>query len=97
MSPIDFQSASPQAGAIIWLWNVCAWVCGLILAVVTGNRKLEIAWTVGPLLLVAFLFVAGIVTARSRPARAACARYRRYRPSMVVGDPLSRCERNYRQ
>ncbi len=30
-----------------------------------GNRKLEIAWTAGALLIVAFLFVASVVTARA--------------------------------
>jgi cytochrome c oxidase subunit 2 len=36
-----------------------------------GNRKIEIAWTVGPILLVTFLFISGVLTARAvdHPAR----------------------------
>ena len=79
--------ASPEGSAILRLWNVSIWVCGLVLAIVTtsigyiivrfrkrddaeprqitGNTKLEIAWTVGPVLLVTLLFVLSIMTARA--------------------------------
>ncbi len=30
-----FQPASSQADALLWLWNVCTWICCFILAVVT--------------------------------------------------------------
>ena len=82
-----YNPASPQAHAILSLWNICLCICGLVLAVVTGsilyiivrfrrrgesepsaatgNRKLEIAWTAGPILLVSLLFVLSIVTARA--------------------------------
>jgi cytochrome c oxidase subunit II len=30
-----FNPASPQAAELLWLWNVCMWVCGFILAAVT--------------------------------------------------------------
>ncbi|HTX33923.1 MAG TPA: cytochrome c oxidase subunit II [Bryobacteraceae bacterium] len=87
--------ASPQAVALLSVWNVCFWVCGLILAVVTiailyimirfrrrdasepvqttGNQKIEIAWTIVPILLVTFLFALGVVAARAvdRPIRRA--------------------------
>ncbi len=32
-----FNPASPQAAELLWLWNVCMWVCGFILAVVTTS------------------------------------------------------------
>lgn len=79
--------ASPEAAHLLWLWDVCMWVCGLLLAAVTlsilyivvrfkrrdgyeppqttGNRRLEIAWTVVPLGLVSLLFVSSITTARA--------------------------------
>ena len=87
--------ASSQADALLSLWNAAAWVCGLILALVTvailyiiirfrqrdarepmqtsGNRNLEIAWTIVPILLVTFLFVSDILAARvvDRPVRRA--------------------------
>ncbi|HEX3743597.1 MAG TPA: cytochrome c oxidase subunit II [Bryobacteraceae bacterium] len=85
--------ASPQASDLLWLWDVCWWVCIAILTVVTaallyipfrfrrrdnreppqiaGNKRLEIAWTVVPILLVTFLFVSSVLTARAvdRPVR----------------------------
>lgn len=30
-----FDPASPQAGQMLWLWDVCMWVCGFVLACVT--------------------------------------------------------------
>lgn len=30
-----FNPASPQATELLWLWNVCMWVCGFVLAAVT--------------------------------------------------------------
>ena len=30
-----FNPASPQASELLWLWNVCMWVCGFVLAAVT--------------------------------------------------------------
>jgi cytochrome c oxidase subunit 2 len=30
-----FDPASPQAGKLLWLWNVCMWVCGFVLVCVT--------------------------------------------------------------
>ena len=82
-----FNPASPQATELLWLWNVCMWVCGFVLAAVTlpmlyiiiryrqrgndeprqvsGNKNLEIVWTLIPLALVAFLFVVSITTARA--------------------------------
>lgn len=32
-----FNPASPEAGNLLWLWDVCMWICGFILAVVTGS------------------------------------------------------------
>jgi cytochrome c oxidase subunit 2 len=82
-----FNPASPQASELLWLWNVCMWVCGFVLAAVTlpmlyiiiryrqrgndeprqvsGNKNLEIIWTLIPLALVGFLFVLSITTARA--------------------------------
>jgi cytochrome c oxidase subunit 2 len=30
-----FDPASPQAAQLLWLWNICMWVCGSVLATVT--------------------------------------------------------------
>jgi cytochrome c oxidase subunit II len=32
-----FDPASPQASELLWLWDVCMWVCGFLLAVVSGS------------------------------------------------------------
>jgi cytochrome c oxidase subunit II len=90
-----FDPASPQATELLWLWNICMWVCGFVLAAVAlpilyivvryrrrddhepaqvaGNKKLEIVWTLIPLLLVGLLFVLSITTARAvdKPIRRA--------------------------
>jgi len=82
-----FNAASPQASDLLNLWNLCMWICGSVLTVVTvsiafiivryrqhddaepkqttGNVKLEVAWTVIPIFLVAILFVLSIRTARA--------------------------------
>lgn len=81
-----FDPASPQAAELLWLWDVCMWVCGFILTVVTGaivyilvryrpvenrepsqssgNKKLEITWTIVPIALVSLLFALSVVAAR---------------------------------